>query len=230
MSSTSYKLSNFSFNSNGYVTKVTNTYDEIDDDDYEAKGSITATFSYNSEGQVVKIEVSDAGTIYDYDDTYKYTETDTHTYTYTSGNLSKVTSKYTVKLDGETSVSSATLDITAGDVDNPCMQITRGQIEEMDLWGYFDHLAFLGLLGKGSKQFPAKIVYSEVDASGNKNSETCTYTYKVANDLLSQERTNSGSWFSYSYTKSTRAEIASDELSTENTRRHSIRRRLLQRK
>lgn len=166
------------FNSNGYITKLTENSDSRDDEDYERGDDYDVekseqTVSYNSNGNITKVSVK--GSVEGYEDGERYKESGTTTvnYTWKDGNVVKV--KYSENYDGERYEEEYTF--TYGDQDNVTKRYTYAY-ERTEAFG--DGYEMMGLLGKGPAKLPTKIVNeyhdSEDDDSGT---DTWNISYRL---------------------------------------------------
>lgn len=169
-----------SFNSRGYITKISGSWDYKDNEDGDESsysGSLTYTFSYDANGQLTSMDGSDNEKSVEsgYVDTYK--SVGKAKFTWKDGNLVKCESSGTNEsIDGDREekwTSSAIVNITYGNQSNKYRQYTQ----------CFNDAEFLfmgaGLLGVGPKNLPLTCseTYHEKVEGGSEYDETYTETY-----------------------------------------------------
>lgn len=169
-----------SFNSRGYITKISGSWDYKDNGDgYESSysGSLNYTFSYDANGQLTSVDASDNGKSVEsgYVDTYKCVGK--AKFTWKDGNLVKCESSSTEEsIEGDREekwTSSGIVNIAYGNQSNKYRQYTQ----------YFGDGDFLfmgaGLLGVGPKYLPQTCseTYREKVEGGSEYDETYTETY-----------------------------------------------------
>jgi hypothetical protein len=195
------KWYDFSFNSRGYITKMSVSCAYSSNSDL-IDGSYS--LSYNSNNQLSKIAFSAIRTSVKGNISHKYSYEDTYTLTYNGENLVKVAIVCSTTEDGVVSTTIYDNVITPGNIENPSRQcgfIMCNAISPTIGTCLLDHDIFaeLGLMGQGSKMLPSQIQYNIVKSDGTKISEDNTYSYKLTNQLISEESYNNYS-ISYSYT------------------------------
>lgn len=169
-----------SFNSRGYITKISGSWDYKDNGDgYESSysGSLNYTFSYDANGQLTSVDASEKEKSVEsgYVDTYKFVSK--AKFTWKDGNLVKCESSSTEEfIEGDReakSTSSGIVNIAYGNQSNKYRQYTQ----------YFGDGDFLfmgaGLLGVGPKNLPQTCseTYHEKTEGGSEYDETYTETY-----------------------------------------------------
>lgn len=172
-----------SFNSRGYITKISGSWDYKDNEDGDESsysGSLTYTFSYDANGQLTSMDASDneksveSGDV----DTNKFVSK--AKFTWKDGNLVKCESSSTEEfIEGdreEKSTSSAIVNITYGNQPNKYRQYPKLFCDDD-----FSYMA-VGLLGVGPKDLPQTWAetYHEKPESGEEYNGTYAYTVTFA--------------------------------------------------
>lgn len=166
----------FKLNSKGYISEISYSWDDKDED-YREYGSSKYTFNYNDSGYLTSINTKDKETEIDYEDgeTYIWESTGTIKLTWNKGNLENVELKVIGDDDGESYTYIINSTISYGSTDNTFQQIpySISYYSIFDYSSYFATLASTGLFGKGPKKLPTSLeIYEEdEDYSSHNNYE-----------------------------------------------------------
>lgn len=194
ITSSTGSISNFTFNSSGFISGYKFTSIETGND-YSETTVVTVKISYNSEGQIQKQSIHGQLTgVYD-GEKESYSGDESIAYTYKDGKLQ------TVVYDTEDDYK-VTYAFEYDGVKNPLRQTS---ICPNYLIGDAITCLFgsLGLMGNASDEFPTTITTTVID-EGNKSTNKYTISYKVENGLLQAESLGSG-WLNYEYETLTKA-------------------------
>ncbi len=201
-------------NGSGYITKI--VYEEEEDGDYSKQ---TINFSYNSNGTLSKISYT-----FEYKETYsdyydenealtiKGSGTMTLTCTWEAGNLVKVvgngksTASGDAYVTGENGTIYEEINFRYGQQENELAQNVMAIIEPIG-GDILTPLHMLGLLGKGTANFPKGYTYlaqwSDEDVD---ETDSETMSYSVSSNGTVRSETIGGRNYTYSYnTLETRA-------------------------
>lgn len=156
---------NVKFNDKGYISELSGSWDE-EDEDGRYKGSAKAKFSYNSDGNIVKIQLTSDETAWEDGEKYNYSETGSTECIWKSGNLEKVEDTSIEKEDGETDKYHTVTTYQYGDMLNKFYQTPMAlsyswQLDEMYV------LAAVGLFGVGPEYLPVSGVEVDDDYTDN---------------------------------------------------------------
>ena len=166
-----YEGLSISFNSKGYITKISGSWNYKDDEeDYSSKGSLTYALNYDASGQLVTVDMSENGTEVEggYIDNYKTITKGT--FTWKDGNLMKYESTTTYSGDYN-GTDKGVLSFTYGNQTNKYRQQPGFMCD--------DDMGFTGagLLGVGSKMLPETItVYDSYEEDGYEHESEYGYT------------------------------------------------------
>ena len=252
-----YTISNIKLNSSGYITSfsISDVYQHISNnysDYYDLNGS--ANFSYNSDGHLLKISVSNSGSVkyinYNYEEdseSYSYSVSVTTTNTWDNGLLYKTEYEYSEKESGYSEKLQYT-DTYEYDTTYPNVtyQFTPNNIDFVgDIGSDFDlleSLAIIGYLGKGPSYHPTSCEseYAEYEDGElwDDGDDSHSYKYDINSDgTVNKSYYKSGSkWYSESFTysllSSTRAPymIDTDETQPAMHKPHALFRKMLSRR
>ncbi len=202
----SYSLG-FSFNDSGYVHKSTCEYSgewyEYGES-YSYSGSELCSYSYDSDGHLTKVSVSDSES--GIEDGYKYSESANGdvTITWESGDITQVVVNVKEKEGGYTYESKDTYTFEYGSMQNEYQQYVLAIVEEpyewMTGWG---ELAFIGYFGKGTAHLPTsyKHEYEENDdGDTHSGTNTETFSYEKNSDGTIKTEKWDGETYNYTYT------------------------------
>lgn len=197
-----------SFNKDGYITKISGSWDESEGDDIYT-GKLSMSFVYDNSGHLTSMSLSsEEKEIYEGEE-YRYSGTGNATYTWDNSNLVTITTKYNDIEDGEEYESIDKYEITY----NEEMENKTRQMPYILTSPLFDYdasvLASVGMFGVGPKNLPETIAneftedglsspyYYEENVSYELNSdgtikceymdyETIDYTYTAISDFNSK--------------------------------------------
>lgn len=164
---------NLTFNGSGYITSMSSSWNYTDEDG-KYVGSGKMTFAYNGDGTLKEVSYSSSETEKDLEDgsTSKYSETGSVKLTWKNGNLEKVYSKTIETEDGDKDVYEEAYTIDYSDDINEYRQWTLG-LGHLDIAESNEALMVAGLYGKGPKELPSMMSYSDED--GYSTSYTMRY-------------------------------------------------------
>ena len=164
-------FSNFSINSNGYITKFTLSVD-YSDTDYDESYSETATcnLTYDSSGQLTKMVASGSYKETYEGETYSGSSSSTTIYTWSDGMLTSVT------YSGGNSEYEWTESVTYDYGDKEYVNSTRQYVNSTAefSWGDYTALAFLGYFGVGTTYLPVAMTYEVEEIE---DGDTYQWTY-----------------------------------------------------
>lgn len=215
-----YTISNIKVNSSGYITSLSISgesryYYNSGNCYYYDKGSGSASFSYDSDGHLVKtsVSVSNSGKDVYYDEVESYSGSGsvTTTNTWSDGLLTKSVYNYSYKESGysETATSTDTYEYSTS-YPNVTYQFTPWDYDVVgDLCSDFDilePLAIVGYFGKGPDYHPTsrESEWIEYDSDDYDYESDGSYTYKY--DINSYGAVSkyyyksSSKWYGYSFT------------------------------
>ena len=176
-------------NGKGLITSATETYSHNGEDE-EYHETLTTTCSYNSAGQLVKIEEKDKSNMVYLGKKYTYSSTGTSNITWADGNATKIVFVENYNDDGEKGTWNEEVTLTYGTKVNPAKQGIADMLDyvvDSDLY----LLIPFGLLGTGPANLPSKVTYKD----GENALETYTPSYTLySNGLIKKD----GDW-SYTY-------------------------------
>ncbi len=188
---------NVVFNSKGYITKMSGSWNYSEDGEYE-KGSGTVTFKYDGDGHLTTYTGTSKES-YSYDgEKYSYTGYGKVGCTWSSGNL--VSAEYTYEetengdKDTETENYTITYDNTLDNKTRQCpMALNDIFGDDMFL------LAIVGIYGEGPAQLPEKVECKGIDSYGSTYTDITNTEYGLnADGTIDWERLN-GYHYEYSY-------------------------------
>ena len=177
-------------NGKGLITGSTETYSYNGDDD-EYHETLTTSCSYNSAGQLVKIEEKDKyNEVYE-GEKYTYSSTGTSNITWADGNATKIAFVENYNDDGEKGTRNEEVTLTYGTKVNPARQEISDMMDFVAGQSYLYMLIPFGLLGTGPANLPSKVTYKD----GDNAPEIYTPSYTLySNGLIKQD----GGW-AYTY-------------------------------
>lgn len=190
----------FKRNGDGYISEITGegSYRE-DGTTYTYSGKYT--MSYDSNGHITSVKGSDKETG---SDNSSYTSTDETNCTWQNGNLTKIRNTYIENEDGTIYTSSLEINFEYGNVSNSFLQYTYATSVYGITYenGDFDPLAFVGLFGKGTSNFPVKATIAYSYDGIYTNNQVYTFDYTTAsNGTVSSETVTVDYGESYSHTE-----------------------------
>ena len=195
---------NVRFNGAGYISQLSQDWD-YEDDGERWQGSGKATFSYDGDGHLVKVNISSSESYRDYEDgeSGKYTEEYTVDLSWRNGNLMTITQRGEENEDGDRERWEEVYDLTYNLQENRYLQPTISQFESILDESEYTILACAGLFGIGSELLPSKIVESDDDGY----THTTNLTFNLnANGTIASERDNYNTYiYGYSDAPDTRA-------------------------
>ena len=200
------KLKNTSFNKNGYLTHFDAERTFIDEEyDSWEKWKDDWRFSYNGNGNITKLVVSQSINGIEDGEKYSSHETYTATYTWSEGNLTRIEVVDKVVKDENTWMSNGTYDFEYNDELNKYKQHVIGlsPIEDLacDCWD--EMLASIGWIGKWTKNYPVSYVYKSIEEGyGGIYEKTRTGTwsnFSTTNDGLLSGFNCNGTRYTYTY-------------------------------
>lgn len=167
-------FSNFSLNSDGYITQMTFSYSADGGDDYKQSGSGTYSISYDGSGHITKIIGSGTETYNEYGDTWDLRGSSNAIFTWNDGLLTEATIEYSGTEDGESYSEEEYFAFDYGDkeYENKTKQntpITIGYVYH-DIFGA---LSYIGYFGIGPTYHPTSVYY---DSEGWIDTEEFSYT------------------------------------------------------
>lgn len=178
-------------NSSGYISSLNVT--ESYADEYERyTGSSKADYSYNSNGELVKVSVEGKSSGMDYGERFSYKYSMTSTLTWINGLLVSIKTTENEEEDGEKwrYVDTYNYDYIDGTNVNICRQLPYLFCDGFPS-GELSGLGLLGLFGKGPKLLPvsAEIKYEEWDSDYyDYDTDTDHYWYSFeSNGLIRSE-------------------------------------------
>ena len=166
-------FSNFSINSDGYITKMSYS-DNFSSSDESSSQTGTFSLTYNSSGQLTKMVTSGSYKETYEGESYSGSGTSTVTFTWSNGILTSWTSSYSGS--GYTETETATFDYGSYEYTNSTKQYTNSTAE----WNWGDYCAFpwLGYIGVGPTYLPVSATYTWVEEEdGETYSDTYTEKY-----------------------------------------------------
>ena len=241
-------ISNIKLNSSGYITSfsISDVYQHISNsysDNYDCNGS--ADFSYDSDGHLLKISVSNSGSVKyinynheEYSESYSFSVSITTTNTWDNGLLYKTEYEYSGS-EKESGYSEKVQCTDTYEYDttypNVTYQFTPNNLGFVGDWGnYFEllggdfgllePLAIIGYLGKGPSYHPTgcESEYAEYEDGELCDDGDASYSYKYdinSDGTVSKSYYKSGSkWYSESFTYSLLSSTrATDQIDTDET-------------
>lgn len=191
-----------SFTKNGYISKLSASWSE-EDEDYSEKGSGTMSFTYDGSGHLTKIKMTSSFSGKEDGEKYSGSGSSEYTITWSDGNMTKVVGKVTEKEDGYKFEETVTSTFSYGSTDNAFQQYTKALAYPFDLSDGLDYAAFVGLLGKSSAKLPSSLkeVYAyEEDGDSGSYTETLNPSYTLNDDGSVKSEYIGYSTINYSYT------------------------------
>jgi hypothetical protein len=213
------------FNGSGYISELSNSWDytEIDGGDkYQYKGSGKMRFSYNREGNLIRIDCSNSEIEKDFSDgtTEKFSEEYTVSYKWENGNLVEVVESGKENEDGYVDNWTDSYVISYGNESNKFLQMPMNlSYIAFDESG-FQVLATAGLFGNGPVKLPNYI--SESDDEGYESGHSIDFTLNDNGSIASE--TGSYRPFYYGYSAFSRSAASSEDNIKFNVRNLFVKR------
>lgn len=200
-----------SFNSAGYVTKISLTEEWNESSNDYGKWSKSMSFSYDSDGHLTKASGSEKETAQYYGESETYSETLSGTFTWSAGNMTKLVINADENEDGYKYSCVDTYIYEYSDKANQHkqpLQALSWAYEDID--DYAGALVFIGYFGVGTANlatsFEDTLVFSDEDEE-DVESKTMSYTTN-SNGTIKTEKMNSTT-YTYTYeTLETRGEAS----------------------
>lgn len=187
-----------SFNSNGYISGYSGSWKE-ESDGWIETGEGTASFNYDSNGNLISHNITSNGTDTNLSENYtgKWSGSDKGNYTWNNGNLISASLQGQENEDGEIESWGHDYTLSYGSQANKYLQMPTTLANQM-LFGHpMDLLATIGLFGKGPAFLPTKLfeVYKE------DKEEIFTQEFQMSFDLNSNGSidTEESNYYTYSY-------------------------------
>lgn len=170
-----------SFTKNGYISKISMSWTDKDDD-YSEKGSGNISFTYDGNGHLTKVKMSSS--VSGVEDGEKYSEsyTDEYNFTWSNGNMTKVVENGVEKYDGEKEEYNSIYTYSYGSTDNAFRQYTKALVYPIDD-GDWEKIAYAGLIGKSSAKLPSSVTEEYSYKGYNEPVDTDTENYNVSYTL-----------------------------------------------
>lgn len=192
------------FNHHGFISSATINF-TYDDDNISGK----ADFTYNNNGQLAIISISEEGINFNEGRSVSWEYQETQTFTYSKSILTSILIKATNTEDGKKKNSTYNIKFEYNtNYNNPFFQYTPNYSEQifkplMELEG----LAHIGLFGKASSKLPSMIEICEYDGEEEDYEYiACSYSYFQTNGAI-----KSADGFDYTYTNVGTRAIGEDE-------------------
>ena len=172
---------------------------------YQSSDAGNSTFTYDSDGHLVKIFAQSSGTEKYNGEVESIFYTQDITYTWENGKIMKITCA--LDYPGESYAWTATFDYANNKYPNPCGQFPQ------NLWEYAetDFAPLVGYFGKGPDYLPSSVTYSGERGNFHSPSYQFRYTFNANGTLASSAYSRDGNAYVtsiYEYEKVTSTGIA----------------------
>ena len=151
------------FNGKGYIAELSGSWDytetESNGDKYQYTGSGKSVFTYNSNGNLVKMETTSSETEKDFSDgtTEKFSEKTTISYIWENGNLKQAIEDNTENEDGDVDSWQYLYNVTYGSQKNIFLQMPMSLSSIAFDYDGLHILSAAGLFGKGPALIPTNL-------------------------------------------------------------------------
>lgn len=208
---------NIRFNGQGYISEISGSWNERDEDGDTSKGNGKFTFTYNGDGNLTKINISttESAVIDGEKSTFKATASET--FTWRNGNMSEARYEFKSDEDGEIESGYQNFNITYDSQVNKYRQMPYLMGTLVIIPGSpIAYISLPGLMGKGPANFPTNVAYELLD-DGNIYNESMTSLVTLNTDgTIKTDLLNGYSTFNFSYTthtpRSAAVSAASDDV------------------
>lgn len=175
-------IEHFSTNKSGYITSVTSSGQDSDDDDGYYTWQQNMTFTYDSSDRLIKAqsscrEINSSGVV-------SYTENSNWEMTWTNDLLTKIDYNSIDTYKGETDRSRSQSTVVYGNnYPNIYRQFTENLIETIDFDGEVEDFMYVNVLGRASSQLPIRIIKIIKDIESDGSEYTGTYTTDLSYEM-----------------------------------------------
>lgn len=201
------EVTNFTTNKNGYITSLSSSGYESDDEDGDYIWQDNVTFTYDSSDRLIQAqasykETSTSGAVI-------YISKDNWKLTWTNDLITKLDCDWSeTDNDGtETMLSKATI-IYGNNYPNIYRQFTYRMIEIFDIYGCVGDLMYVNMFGPASSQLPIRIIdavtFTESDGTVSSHTYTRDLSYEMNSyGLVAKETSTEISEYGTTYTYNT---------------------------